>query len=82
MKIALLGATGKFGTLFATKLLSVPDYQITAISKSAEKIFEDSHRVAAKSIDATNLKDLKKAIGDADIVYCAISGEDLPTYDT
>ena len=78
MNIALLGATGKFGTLFATKLLSNPKYQITAISKSAEKIFEDSHRLTAKSIDATNLKELKKAIGDADIVYCAISGEDLP----
>ena len=78
MNIALLGATGKFGINFTTKLLSIPDYQITVISKSSEKIFEDSHRITAKSIDATNLKDLKKAIENANIVYCAISGEDLP----
>lgn len=78
MNIVLLGATGKFGINFTTKLLSIPDYQITAISKSAEKIFEDSHRITAKSIDATNQKELKKVIKDADIVYCAVSGEDLP----
>ena len=78
MNIALLGATGKFGITFTTKLLSNPDYQITAISKSAERIFEDSHRITAKSIDATNQKELKKVIKDADVVYCAISGEDLP----
>lgn len=78
MNIALLGATGKFGITFATKLLSNPDYQITAISKSAEKIYENSHRVTAKSIDATNQKELKKALEGADIVYCAVSGEDLP----
>jgi uncharacterized protein YbjT (DUF2867 family) len=78
MNIAILGATGKFGTAFATKLLSIPDYHITVISKSAEKIFENSHRITAKSIDAANIKELKKAIKDADLVYCAISGEDLP----
>lgn len=76
MKIAVLGATGKFGRLFITKLLSIPNYQITAISKSAENIYENSHRVTAKSIDATNQKDLKKALKNQEIVFCAVSGPD------
>ena len=36
MNIAIIGATGNFGRLFTAKLLSFPNYQITAISKTAE----------------------------------------------
>lgn len=76
MNIAILGATGNFGRLFSAKLLANPNYHLTVISKSAGNIFEDSFRVTAKTIDATNQKDLKNALDDADIVYCAISGPD------
>ncbi len=76
MNIAILGATGKFGRLFTAKLLANPNYQLTAISKSAQNIFEDNHRVTAISIDATNQKDLEKALKGQDLVYCAISGSD------
>lgn len=76
MNIAVIGATGKFGRLFIAKLLSIPNYQITAISKSAENIYEDSHRITAKSIDATNQNDLKKSLENQDIVFCAVSGPD------
>ena len=76
MNIAIIGATGKFGRLFTAKLLSFPNYQITAISKTAENIYENSHRVTAKSLDATNQKDLKKALENQDIVFCAVSGPD------
>ena len=79
MNIAILGATGNFGRLFSAKLLANPNYHLTVISKSAGNIFEDSFRVTAKTIDATNLKDLKNALNDADIVYCAISGPDQAT---
>lgn len=79
MNIAILGATGNFGRLFSAKLLANPNYHLTVISKSARNIFEDSFRVTAKTIDATNLKDLKNALNDADIVYCAISGPDQAT---
>ena len=79
MNIAILGATGNFGRLFTAKLLSNPDYHITAISKSAGNLFEDSFRLTAKSIDAGNQKDLKKALeDDIDIIYCAVSGSDQP----
>ena len=78
MNIAILGATGKFGRTFTAKLLTNPEYNLTLLSKSAGNTFENNHRIEAKSIDATNQKDLKKALENMDIVYCAISGVDLP----
>ena len=78
MNIAILGATGKFGRTFTAKLLTEPKYNITAISKSATQTFEDSNRITAISIDATKQNDLKKALENSDIVYSAISGDDLP----
>ena len=76
MNIAIIGATGNFGIPFTAKLLSNPNYQLTLISKSAGNIYEDSHRVVARSIDATNQKELKELLENQDIVYCAVSGED------
>lgn len=76
MNIAILGATGNFGRFFTAKLISIPNYQITAISKSAENMYENSHRVTAKSIDATNQNDLKGLLENQDIVFCAVSGPD------
>ena len=76
MNIAIIGATGNFGIPFVAKLLSIPDYQLTLISKSASTIYEDSHRITAKSLDATDKKELKKLLENQDIVYCAVSGAD------
>lgn len=76
MNIAIIGATGKFGRLFTAKLLTNPNYQLTLISKSAGNIYENNHRIQAISIDATNQKDLEKALKNHDLVYCAVSGTD------
>lgn len=76
MNIAIIGATGKFGIPFTAKLLSNPNYQLTLISKSAGRIFEDNHRIKAISLDATNQKELKKHLENQDLVYCAVSGKD------
>ena len=78
MNIAILGATSKFGRAFTAKLLTNPNYQLTLISKNAEDIFEDNHRIIAKSINAANLSQLKKALPDADLFFCIVSGTDLP----
>lgn len=78
MNIAILGATGKFGIIFTSKLLTHPNYHLTLISKSAAQKFEDGYRITAKSIDATNQKDLKKALENIDVVFCAVSGVDQP----
>lgn len=76
MNIAIIGATGKFARLFTAKLLANPNYQLTLISKTAGNIYEDNHRIKALSIDATNQKDLQKALKGQDIIYCAVSGPD------
>ena len=78
MNIAIIGATGKFGRLLTAKLLTKPTYHLTLISRTVGNKFEDNHRITAKSLDATNQKDLKNALEDADIVYCAVSGTDQP----
>lgn len=76
MNIAIIGATGKFGRLFTAKLLTNPNYQLTLISKSAKNLYEDNHRITAISIDASNEKNLEKALKNQDFVYCAVSGSD------
>ena len=76
MNIAILGATGKFGRLFTAKLLANPNYQLTLISKSVKNLYEDNHRITAISIDASNEKNLEKALKNQDLVYCAVSGSD------
>ncbi len=78
MNIVILGATGKFGRPFTAKLLANPDYHLTLLSKSAGNSYEDSYRITAVNIDATNIKDLKKALEDQDVVFCAVSGVDQP----
>lgn len=79
MNIAILGATGKFGKRLTSKLLENEKYKLTLISKSSGEVFDDSEQITAKSIDAGNLEDLKEALKNQDLVYCAISGSDLPS---
>lgn len=79
MNIAILGSAEKLGRALIAKLLTNPDYQLTIISKTAENIFENSHRITAKSINEANLNQLTKALKDTDIVFCALSGTELPT---
>lgn len=78
MNITILGATGNFGRLFTSKLLAKPQYQLTLLSKSASNLYEDSHRVTAKNVNAVNLNQLEKALNTQDLIYCAVSGTDLP----
>ena len=78
MNIAILGATGKFGRPFTAKLLAKPEYHLTLLSKSAGNSYEDSYRITAVNIDATNMKDLKKVLDNQDVVFCAVSGVDQP----
>lgn len=78
MNILLLGATGTFGKSFAKKLLSDTDYNLTLVSRNAKDMYKDSERQKVINADATNIEELKKVIKNQDIVYCAISGEQLP----
>ena len=78
MNIAILGATGRFGMAFTARLLAVTNHHLTLISKSAGNLYEDSHQITAKSVDATNFRALKKVLKDQDLVYFAISGDYIP----
>ena len=78
MNIAILGATGKFGLALTAKLLAVTDHKLTLLSRSAADRFEDNYRITAKNIDAINAREIKKALKDCDLVYCAISGDYMP----
>ncbi|MBR0369277.1 MAG: NAD(P)H-binding protein [Methanobrevibacter sp.] len=78
MNIAILGATGKFGISLTAKLLAVTDHHLTLISTSAGRLYEDNHRITAKSVNATDARALRKALKDQDLVYFAISGDYIP----
>ena len=78
MNILLLGATGTFGKSFAKKLLLDTDYNLTLVSRNVKDMYKDSKRQNVINADATNIEELKKVIKNQDIVYCAISGEQLP----
>ncbi|WP_407380395.1 NAD(P)H-binding protein [Methanobrevibacter sp.] len=78
MNIAILGATGNFGIALTSKLLAFTDHKLTLISRNAANKFEDNHRIRALNVNATDVRALKKALKDQDIVYCAISGDYLP----
>ena len=78
MNIAILGATGRFGISLTAKLLAVTDHHLTLISTSAGNLYEDNHRITAKSVNALDVRALKKALKDQDLVYFAISGDYIP----
>lgn len=78
MNIAILGATGKFGISLTAKLLAVTDHHLTLISTSAGRLYEDNHRITAKSVNATDARALRKALKDQNLVYFAISGDYIP----
>ena len=78
MNIAILGATGTFGTALTNSLLNHTEYQLTLLSRHAENYYQNSERITAINIDATNAEDLRTALHGTNVVYCAISGEQLP----
>ena len=78
MNILLLGATGTFGKSFAKKLLLDTNYNLTLVSRNAKDMYKDSERQKVINADITSIEELKKIIKNQDIVYCAISGEQLP----
>ncbi|WNX84657.1 NAD(P)H-binding protein [Agathobaculum sp. NTUH-O15-33] len=76
--ILLLGATGTAGSAITKKLLSDTDTHVTLFARHAGNMFSDSPRTTVINGNAENIEDLKKAMHEQDVVYCAISGEALP----
>lgn len=62
MRIAILGATGTFGTALTGSLLNDTEYQLTLISRHAESVYQNSERVTAINADAANAEQLSNAL--------------------
>lgn len=77
-KVLVLGATGTFGSKLTKKLLDETDYKLTLLSRHSKQIYNDNDRITALNKDATNYNDIREALFEQDVVYCAISGEKLP----
>lgn len=78
MNILVLGATGTFGTALTEKLLKYTDDKITLFARHASEKYLASKHITVMDGDALNPDDLKNAVKNQDVVYCAISGGDLP----
>ena len=78
MRIAILGATGTFGTALTNGLLRDTDHHLALISRHVESAYQNRDRVTAINADAVDAEQLKNALQGADVVYCAVSGEQLP----
>ncbi|MGA0568441.1 NAD(P)-dependent oxidoreductase [Rathayibacter sp. KR2-224] len=81
MRIAVIGATGRTGSLTVTSALSRGD-DVTAITRSPEKLGDLGPRVRVVQASATDVDALAQGIRDADAVVSALghsssSGEDV-----
>ena len=77
-KVLILGATGLFGKELVKKLHDDNKYGIVAFSRHAKDFYCGDERLTAINGDATKKADLTAAMDGVNIVYCAVSGEDLP----
>ena len=76
--ILVLGATGLFGKAFVKELEKIGKYKITAFSRHATNVYETNDLIIPFDGDALNHNNLLDAMKNIDVVYCAISGSNLP----
>lgn len=77
-RILILGATGTFGKALVERLRNDKDCYLTLVARHATNCYHESEQYHVVDCDATNAKDLQQVMTDCDVVYCAISGNDLP----
>lgn len=78
MNVAILGATGTFGKALTERMISDTNYHLTLISRHAENVYQSEDRIAVINGNAAKKEDMRKALYGQDVVYCAVSGEELP----
>ncbi len=76
--IVVFGASGTFGRVFIPMITMNEHYHVTAVSRHASRVFSSSGNLAVADVDATLLGSVDELVKAADVVYCAVSGEDLP----
>ena len=78
INVLLLGATGTFGSALAKKLIADSECHVTLFARTTNSIKMNKPNVTVMSGDAANAEQLKMAVKGQDVVYCAISGNQLP----
>lgn len=76
-KVLILGATGTFGKELTKALLREDKYSLTLFARHAGQS-RDSCNAKVVCGDATKELDLQSVLENQDVVYCAISGNELP----
>lgn len=78
MNVLILGATGTFGKVLTSNLLKNTRHNITAFSRHSSEMYGENTNVKSIDGDALNVADLAVAIKGQNVVFCAISGKNLP----
>ncbi|GLC80698.1 NAD(P)H-binding protein [Lacrimispora brassicae] len=76
--VLLLGATGTAGSAIAKKLLSDTDCRVTLFARHADQADMSNSRAIVMNGDAAKMEDLLAALKGQEVVFCAISGQQLP----
>lgn len=76
--VLILGATCTAGSALTKKLLNDTDCHLTLFSRHAEDMYTNTERTTVVNGDAENIEELRNIISGHDVVYCAISGNELP----
>ena len=77
-RILILGASGTFGKALVEKLSNDEECHLTLASRRASAFYHESERCHVVDCDATKADDLQQAMAGCHVVYCAVSGDDLP----
>lgn len=76
--LLLLGATGTAGSALTRKLLADTECRLTLFARHAGEMYCNTDRISVINGDARNIAELRAAMKEQDVVYCAISGNELP----
>ncbi|MBR0370435.1 MAG: NAD(P)H-binding protein [Methanobrevibacter sp.] len=72
--ILILGATGKLGSALTKEIVKTKDWNVTQFSRTGTEKIVESDNITVLTGDAATADIFE----DYDIVYCAISGSELP----
>ena len=77
-RILILGASGTFGKALVEKLSNDKECHLTLASRHASAFYHESERCHVIDCDAMKTDDLQQAMTSCHVVYCSISGDNLP----
>lgn len=77
-RILILGATGTFGKALVERLSHDKNYRLILASRHATACYRDNEQCRVVDCDATKVEDLQRVMKECDVVYCAVSGNNLP----